>query len=415
MTRRLSGILAAGALAVLAGRPARAELDALGTAFVTGGATSNPLLAPAAAAPSWDEFTTVRATLRGRALGPRTEQLLSYTYAGTFYVETTDANAQVHDLAWLLTATPTGRTDLRAGAGATYGTLNSINPLAATAGSNLQNVAVAGFATVPGGAVTYLGANANANGFYRPDGVTTWGELTNVTAFVPVKGDAGRSLAALQSGHYEHLWGRNALTVDLMGTYFKSNSFTLANGTTLTGTETLQVQGMAGWRHEYSPALYLAASAGVLLNDTVAGPGVLGVQPVAFATIHYQTPLALAELTVTQSSQLNVYLGQPLLVDGAVGRVAFPIDRLERFKLIGVGTAEREWTISPSVDAALDLLAADVGVAFTPLQHPFYASVDYTTQQQIGHTAGGIAYPSLHRQIVMLTLSASWGTDPAMR
>src|SRR6185312_7171511 len=77
MTRRLSGILAAGALAVLAGPTARAELDALGTAFVTGGATSNPLLAPDALSPSWDEFTTVRAGLRGRDVGPRTEQVLS--------------------------------------------------------------------------------------------------------------------------------------------------------------------------------------------------------------------------------------------------------------------------------------------------------------------------------------------------
>jgi hypothetical protein len=415
MTTRLSGILAAGALAVLAGgRTAHAELDGLATAFVTGGATSNPLLAPDTLAPAtWDEFTTVRASVRGRYLGPRTEQLLSYTYAGTFYASTTAANAQVHDLAWLLTATPTARTDLRAGAGATYGTLNSVNPLAATAAFNVQNVAAPPPA-VPTGAVTYVGANASANGFYRPRGVTTWGEVTTVTSFVPVSGDAGRSLAAVQTGHYEHLWGRNALTSDLMGSYFKSTTFTLANGTTFAGTETLQLQGMAGWRHELSPALYLAASAGVLLIDAV-GAGHLAVEPVAFATAHYQTPHALAELTLTQSTELNVYLGQPLLIDGAVARVALPLDRLERFKLIGVGTAQREWTITPSVDAAVDLLAADVGLAFTPLQQPFYASLDYTTQQQIGHVAAGMGYPSLHRQLVMLTLTATWGTAPALR
>lgn len=415
MTSRLSGILAAGALAVLAGGTARAELDLLGTAFLTGGATSNPLLAPDALAPSWDEFTTIRGTLRGRYLGPQTEQSLSYSYARTFYVDTTAANGQVHDLAWLLTATPTGRTELHAGAGMTYGTLNSINPLAAIGATNVQNVAGVGIPAVPTGAVTYLGANANTNGFYRPDGVTTWGEVTTVTAFVPVSGDAGRSLAAAQTGHYEHLWGRNALTLDVLGTYFKSDTFTLADGTAFAGTETLQLQAMAGWRHEYSPALYLAAGAGVLLTDTLMGAGLLDTEPVAFVTIHHQTPVALAELTVTQSSELNVYLGQPLLVDGAVARVAFPIDRLERFKLIGVGTAEREWTISPTVASAVDLLAADVGLAFTPLQHPFYASLDYATQQQIGHAAAGIAYPSLHRQIVMLTLTATWGTDPAMR
>lgn len=412
---RTAGILAAAALAVLAAGTARAAVDAVAAAYVTAGATSNPLLLPDTVPVNWDEFTTVRASLRGKYTGQRAEHLLSYTYAGTFYANDTGADNQVHELTWLLTATPTGRTDLRAGAGLTYGYLSSINPLAATGALNMQTVAGAAFVAVPTGPVTYFGANANVNGIYRPNGVMTWSELTTVTSFVPITGDAGRSLALMQNGHFERLWGRNGLTLDLMGTYFKSQPFTIANSAAmLPGSETLQLQALVGWRHEFSPELYVGTSAGALLVDALA-VNQFTVEPVAFATLHYQTPIALAEVVLTQSSQLNVYLGQPLLVDSALARLVFPLDRLQRFRLVGVGTAQREWTIAPNVDAAVDLLAGDVGLAFTPLAQPFYASLDYTFQEQVGHTVGTTLYPSLHRQIVMLTLTATWGTDPGLR
>jgi hypothetical protein len=418
MTRtaaRTARILAVGALAGLVTGletgSARGELVGEAVATVTAGATDNPLLVQDGVAKSADEFTTIRASLRGHDLGARAEQLLSYTYAATFYADTKDANGQVHDLLWTLIATPTARTDLRARVGATYGRLNSINPL------NAQNIPMAGFAPVPTGPVTYVGGNASLNGIYRPTGVTTWSELTNVTTFVPVSGDAGKSVVVLQNGHYDRLWGRNALTLDLTGSYLDASPFTFANGAgQLPGNQTLQLQGLVGWRHEFSPAAYVAASAGVLLVDMRQPAALLTAEPVAFGTAHYQTETVLAELIVTQSSQLNVYLGQPLLVDGAVGRLVLPLDRLQRFHVVGLGTAEREWTFGPPLTAAIDLLAADVGLAFAPLTYPFVAAVDYAVQDQIGHRVDmATSYPSLHRQIVMMTLTATWGTNPALR
>ncbi len=320
--------------------------------------------------------------------------------------------ARSHELTWLLAATPTGRSELRAGAGLTYSHLNSINPLAATSALNPQNMGQ-GFVPVPAGSVTYMAASASANGFYRPDGVTTWSELTSVTSFVPISGDAGRSLTLVQGGHFERLWGRNGLTLDLLGTYFRSTAFTYATGTVqVPGTETVQLQALAGWRHEFSPALLVSASAGVLLIDSIA-TNQLQPAPAAIGRLHYETPDALTELVVTQSSQLNAYLGQPLLIDEAAGRAVIPLGRLQWFRVVGAGTAQRSWTITPSINAAVDLLAADVGLAFTPPQRPFYASLDYLVQQQVGHSVGTTSYPSLHRQIVMLTLTATWGTDPA--
>jgi YD repeat-containing protein len=413
---RLAATLAAGAFALLAAAPARAQLDAAAVAQVTGGATTNPLLAvDDSPAVGFDEFTIVRAGLRARYVGPRAEQRLGYSYTGTFYASHTEANGQAHELAWTLHARPSGRTDLDARVAGTYGFLNSINPLAAAGALSVQTVAGVGFTAIPTGSVTYFGSDANAKGTYRPDGVTTFSELTDVLTFVPISGDAPRSIAVLQSGHFERAWGRNSLTADASVSYLDATAYALDAGAfPFPATRTFQAQALAGWRHDFSPALYLSASAGVLFIDATVF-NQLSVQPVGVVTLHHQTDAALLELVVTQTPQLNVYVGQSLLIDGAFGRAAFPLDRLQRFHLVGAGTAQRAWAIESGLEPATDLVAADVGLAFTPVLHPFVASLDYALQDQIGHTAGTVPYPSLHRQMVMLSISGTWGTDPTMR
>ncbi len=411
---RTAGALALLAVGIAAGS-ARADVDAAAIANVTAGATNNPLSLEDGLPKSNDEFTTVRASVHARYQGQRSQQILSYTYAGTFYAQTTEANTNTHDLLWTLLASPTARTEVQAQVDGTYGRLNSINPVAAYAAMNAQNLAAAGFAGLPAGPVTYAAANASLSGAYRPTAVKTWSELTTFTSFIPISGPAAKSFVLRQSGHFDRMWGRDALTVDLIGSYFNASSTPDDVAGQFPGTETVDVQGMAGWRHEFSPAAYVAASAGVLLLETLGTGGTLSVEPVVSATAHYQTRVALAELIVSQSVQLNVYLGQPLLVDGAMGRLVIPLDPLERLTLVGIGTAQRDWTFGPPLAAAVDLLAADVGLAFKPLTYPLVAAVDYTAQEQIGHMAGTTTYPSLHRQVVMLTLTATWGTNPGFR
>jgi hypothetical protein len=359
----------------------------------------------------------VRGSLHGRYVGPRSQQNLVYTYAGTFYARTTEANTNAHDLLWNLLASPTARTELQAQVDGTYGRLNSLNPIATLGAMNAQNIATAGFATLPTGPVTYVSATASLSGIYRPTAVKNWSELTTFTSFIPISGEASKSFVVTQSGHFDRSWGRDALTLDLLGSYFDSSPTapTPDNPGGFPGTRSLDVQALAGWRHEFSPAAFVGASGGVVLVDTPGSGGTASVEPVVSGTAHYQTKVALAELIVSQSLQLNVYLGQPLLVDGAIGRLVIPLDKLERLNLVGVGTAQRDWTFGPPVAVAVDLLAASVGLAFVPLTYPIVAAIDYTAEEQLGHTVSTSTYPSLHRQVVMLTLTATWGTNPTLR
>ncbi|HVY41108.1 MAG TPA: hypothetical protein VHM31_24395, partial [Polyangia bacterium] len=334
----------------------------------------------------------------------------------TFYVDTKAANAHAHDLLWTLVASPTARTDLQAQLDGSYGRLNSINPVAAVGATNAQSIGAVNFTGIPTGPVTYASTTATLGTTYRPTAVKTWSELTTFTTFIPISGPAARSFVLNQSGHFERSWGRDALTVDVLGSYFDSSTTADELAAQLPGAaRVVDGQALVGWRHEFSPAAFVGASAGVLVLDTLGGGGGFNVEPVATGIAHYQTKVALAELIVSQSLQLNVYLGQPLLVDGAIGRLVIPIDRLERLNLVGVGTAQRQWSFGPPLTAAVDLLAADVGLAFRPLTYPFLAALDYTAQEQIGHTVNMTPYPSLHRQVVMLTLTATWGTDQRVR
>jgi hypothetical protein len=412
--KKTAGVVGAAAFALLAGPAARAEVGAQAIANVTGGATNNPLLAPdGGPALGLDEFTAVRASLQGQLRGRLVDQILAYTYSGTFYATHTEANSQGHQLLWSLDATPTGRTEVKAQVAATYGYLNSINPLAAAGALNPMAVTGVGFVSLPSGSVTYFGGTAQGAGSYRPNGNTLWSELTAVNSFVPIQGETGFSLALLQSGHYERQRARNALLVDLMLSYLDASTLAPDGGLPLQPSPMFEAQGTVGWRRDVSPVFFYAINGGVLLLDATTGNQV-SVQPVGQGTIHYQSETVLAELQVSQSSLMNVYIGQTFIVSGASARAVVPIDRLQRFRLVGAGNANHQWAItSDGLDSAMDLLAADVGIAYQPLQQPFLASLDYSVQEQFGYTVGTTTYPSLHRQAVMLTLTGTWGTDRA--
>src|SRR5437762_9089590 len=169
--RRLRGAMSWGvslAAVVAVGGPARAEISGLVAANVGEGATSNALLAPdGSPAVGPDSFTTVRASAAGRFQGRLQGQTLSYSYAATLFVDHPEGNSQTHLLGWALDALPTPRTAVLAQAGAGYGVLNSVNPIAAAVALNPQAAGQISFAAVPTGAVTYFDVNGTAGGQFH--------------------------------------------------------------------------------------------------------------------------------------------------------------------------------------------------------------------------------------------------------
>ncbi len=406
-TRWAAGILAATAVAA----PARAEISGLLAGNVVGGATSNALLAPdGSPAVGADQFTTVRASAAGRLQGRLQGQTLSYSYAATFFDDHPEADSQTHLLTWAFDALPTPRTAAAAQAGVGYGVLNSVNPIAASLALNPQAAAQTSFAAVPTGAVTYFDANGTATGQFHQTPTLTWQESTAFNVFEPIAGAVAHTLGLTQDLRHEHQWLRDTLTVDLLVGYLDASAFTAAPGNVVPRLETLQAQLLVGGRRELAPSLSGSLELGALVLDS-SSANVTSFGPAGRATLHYQRELAFAELLVAHMPELNVYLGQTLVSDAVTLRSLLPLDRAERFRLVAFGTAQRGSVITGGgFEPAIDLLAADVGFLFQPIGFPVMASLDYNLEDQTGHTVGTTIFPSLHRQMVMVTLTATWGT-----
>jgi hypothetical protein len=391
--------------------PARAEISGLVAANVVEGATSNALLAPdGSAAIGPDAFTTVRASAAARFQGRRQGQTLSYTYAANFFVDHPEGNSQTHLLTWALDAVPTPRTVVLAQAGGSYGVLSSVNPIAAALALNPQAAGETGFAAVPTGAVTYFNATGTATGQFRQTPTLAWQETTAVNVFEPTAGPVARTLGLTQDFRHEHQWLRDTLTIDLLLGYLDASSFTAAPGNVVPRLETLQAQLLVGGRRELAPSLSGSLEVGALILESRTAD-LTSFGPAGRATLHYQRELTFAELLVAHMPQLNVYLGQTLVSDAVTLRSLLPLDRAERFRLVAFGTAQRGSVITGGgFEPAIDLLAADVGFLYQPVTTPLMASVDYNLEDQIGHAVGSTVFPSLHRQMVMVTLTGTLGT-----
>jgi hypothetical protein len=258
--------------------------------------------------------------------------------------------------------------------------------------------------------VTYFDANGTATGQLHQTATLSWRETTAVNVFEPIAGALARTLGLTQELRHEHQWLRDTLTVDLLFGYLNASSFTAAPGNVVPELETVQAQLLLGGRRELAPSLTGSLELGALVLDSLTA-NLSSVGPAGRATLHYQRELAYAELLAAHMPQLNVYLGQSMVSDAVTLRSLLPLDRAERFRLVAFGTAQRGSVITGGgFQPAIDLLVADVGFLYQSVAHPFMASLDYNLEDQLGHTVGTTIFPSLHRQMVMATLTATLGT-----
>jgi hypothetical protein len=414
-TAPAAGALGAALLLALSGS-ARAQLLGQVAANVSGGATDNALLAPdsAPAMIASDAFTMVRASVQAGYDGRRSEQTLGYAYTGTFYADHPQADGQNHDVGWRLHAAPTGRTDLRAQADASYSYLNSVNPLAATGTVNPQDVTSTNFVALPSGAASFYGLTGGATGAYAPNARFLWTEYTTVNEVLRSSGDISDSFSFYQGFGMQRARGRNALTLNLLFNYLDASGFMAADGTVVPPTEKGGVEVLGGWRHDFSASLVGNAAVGVLVTDSFL-TGDYSLAPVGEVRVRYQKGFALAEAALEQTSQIDPYLGQFLLTDMLSGRAFLALDRLERFHFVGYGSAQHASILSgTSLTTAINLLIGDVGFSYRPLRYPLVASLDYNVEDQVGYLAGGTLFPSLHRQMVLLTLTGIWRSDTGL-
>jgi hypothetical protein len=419
---RLAGASAAALLVALSGA-AHAQLAEQVYANASGGATSNALSAPdnMPALIQPDEFTAVRAGLQATYIGRRSDQTLAYAYAGTFYATYQGGDMQNHDLGWRFHTAPTGTTDLRVVADASYSHLSAMNPLAASSAVTPPNPSMMTTGAMPAGAASFVGLSAGTIGSYQPNGRYTWGEYTTLSEILPV-GDStlARSFSVAQNLHFDRNWGVNAFTTDLLLSFLDASAVTAPATATTPATskpanEAGGAQIIAGWKRDYSAHLQGMAGAGALFTKSFSGSG-FTVVPAAQATVHYQRGIALAQASLAQGAQSNQLLGQYLVTDVLSAGLYLSLDKLERFHVAGFGSAQHASLISNgSLSTAADLLVADVGLSYRPLQWSFVVSLYYNYQDQIGYTVNGVGTPSLHRQLVLLTVTGVWKSDTGLR
>ena len=417
----LAAVLPAAALLVMAG-PARAEWEGRASANLSEGATTNALAAPdGSSAVGADEFTTLRAGLSGNYTGLRQGQALGYTYSATFYANHPEGNAQNHLLDWSLEATPTADLTLHVAAAGTYGMLNSISPIAAAVALEPSVGTTVQVGAQPTGALTYYSANAFLGGSYKPTQSLLFQETTIFTTFQPTTtGEVPSSFAFSEVLRHEHDWPHGALSVDLSGGYMHSDALTTitdidlldtVNGFKIPEVSTVPLELMGGWRREFTPRLSSSAEVGALaLHSFITG--VTNVGPAARVQAGYQNLVSFADLLLAHQPQLNVFVGQTFVSDSASLRAALLLDRKQRFRVVAFAVAQHNSVLGAGgLSSALDVLSADVGFAYHPIAYPVQAAVEYSGTDQIGHRTGASSFPDLHRQVIMLTLTAAFGTN----
>jgi hypothetical protein len=396
---------------------AHAQLAEQVFANVSGGVTNNALVAPDSEPTQIvpDAFTAVRAGLLAGYTGRRSDQTLAYAYSGTFYASHPQGDVQSHDLGWRFHVTPTRTIDLRTLADLTYSHLSNVNPLAASGAVNPQSVAGATAVPLPGGVASYLGLSAGAVGAYQPDGRHAWSEYTTLSEVFPTSDNLPQSFSAAQDLRFERSWGRNAFTMDLLLNYLDASAVGASAGSALPANQSGGAQFLAGLKHDFSAYVVGTVGAGALLA-TSFNSGDVSIQPVGQATVRYQRGFALAEASLAQTSQIDPYLGQFLLTDVLSAGAYLALDRLERFHLVGFGSAQHGSVItSDGLSTADDLLVGDLGLSYRPLQYAVVISLDYNVEDQVGHQVGSVGFPSLHRQMGLLTVTGIWRSDTGLR
>jgi hypothetical protein len=386
--------------------PARAETYAEASASVGVGATDNALSATTssqAAATGRDEFTLVRVGGRVFRVSRAVQNDLAYSFTANRYVDHTDANGFSHGLTWTSTIALTRPTVLRLSVGAAYSHLNSTNPAA-------MNLAL-GPGAIPPGPISYVAANFSETLTYRPKATQLGVQSLGVSTFVPLTDAQVSAIVAQHLLRGEVTRGLNTGTGDFtLGLTWNPGRHDSLGQEVVPASRFLFGQLLGGIRRELSLAWAVFAEAGGLAAMRVEG-GPIVVGPAWRAGIRYRRDFGQASLTVARTPQPNVFLGDALIVDLVSLSVGVPLDRRDRFFLLGGSSYQHGRPVSRPTFAGpfepgLDVFSAIGALGFRPTDVPMAFSLDYSYFDQRGGNLGfGATLPPVRRQVVMFTVT----------
>jgi hypothetical protein len=413
--------LAPLALGALLTSPLRAETHVEASASVAAGVTDNALSAPSntvQADNGADQFTFIRVGGRAFRVTRGLQHDLAYTFGTRLYAEHPRANSLSHALGWTSAVALSRATELRLQATVNYARINSANPLAIdSSGMPVGGSPTDGGATTVSGAdgpVSYLAGSARETLTIRPTAGRLGIQSLGVSAFVPL---ATTDVSAIVAQHLlrgEVTRGRDTRTGELTLGLTWNPSATDSLGQQVVPTNRfLFGQVLVGGRRELSPAWSASAEVGGMSAFRVEG-GPIVVGPAWRAVLRYRRDFGQASLELARNPQPNVFLGEALVADRVSLRLAVPLDRRQRFFLLGLGSYQNGRLVTePSVRGpfqdGLAVRAASGALAFRPQDVPVAVSLDYSFFDQEGRvataTARGVA--PITRQAVMLVVTGT--------
>jgi hypothetical protein len=264
---------------------------------------------------------------------------------------------------------------------------------------------------IPPGPISYVAASFTETLTHRPKATQLGIQSLSVSTIVPLTDALVTAITAQHLLRGEASRGLNTGTGDFtLGLIWNPGRHDSLGQEVVPASRFLSGQLLGGIRRELSLTWAVSAEAGGLAAMRVeGGPIVFG--PAWRAAIRYRRDFGQASLTVARTPQPNVFLGDSMIVDLVSLNASLPLDRRERFFLLGGSSYQHgrlvsRPTITGPFGAGLDVWSAIGALAFRPTDIPMAVSLDYSYFKQKGGDLGlGATLPPVQRQVVMFTVT----------
>jgi hypothetical protein len=351
--------------------------------------------------PLRDEFGILAGTARARYQGPKASHTVGYRVSWTYYFERHGVDNLSNEVmeSSIFNLTPT--LELHLNGGATLSRVSRID-LTNTAMNAVTNPTLQG---VPGGTNLFLSLSAGEELVYEPNARWRYLESLAVTRVNYLDEPAPPTTTAVTArGRADRTAGVDSYSLE--GTA----------AVTISASNTLIAELLAGWRREISPFWTSQLQAGAMAIFRDNGPTAYG--PAGVATLDWRRQGWFASMTLSRTPTVNLFLGQPVVNNQGMVRLTLPLTKNETVVVSGLAGYTWANLASDQLLYAYDQQTAAVTLGSRLGRLPMYLSLEYTVLAQHNNPNVATPVPDLFRQVLMLNLTGAFtfgpGTPPIL-
>ncbi len=401
----MARLIALGVLAGSASAPAETIFEVAPAAGA--GATDNVQVTANDQQHVADAFVQVGGGARLRYNVARSTHGLGYRINWLRYVQGRGPTVTTQDLAWTSSLALTGTITLRLTANASLSRTSRFDPTDPANATPQANVV---------GAVPFVSFGGAEELSYQPTPRRRYSEALTATRIDYLGTNVNLPTTTLVTANLygNYLTGREtfSLTLTVSDSIFQSDSGSTMPVNTFDRGQIFLAQALAGWGHELSPVWSTLVQAGPSLIFKWGGPAVLA--PAGTAGIYYARQPWFASLTAVQTPSVDLYVGDAVISDQLVARVAVPLTRSELIYLGGIGSYlyARIPNDQRLLTRAYDQFFGGVSLVARFQRLPVFASLNYLALSQRGSSMPGRSFSDLAIQTVLLNITGTFAWGP---